>query len=99
MISAFLASIAAVLFLPAASLDGPSMGWGYLTNSFAVVILGGMGSLVGSVVGAYIVGYVTSFTIVFVPNGASWAHLVPIIVIVIMLLIRPQGIFGKKELR
>ena len=99
MISAFLASIAAVLFLPAASLDGPSMGWGYLTNSFAVVILGGMGSLVGSVIGAYIVGYVTSFTIVFVPNGASWAHLVPIIVIVIMLLIRPQGIFGKKELR
>lgn len=99
MISAFLASIAAVLFLPAASLDGPAMGWGYLTNSFAVVILGGMGSLIGSVIGAYIVGYVTSFTIVFIPNGASWAHLVPIIVIVIMLLIRPQGIFGKKELR
>lgn len=99
MISSFLASIAAVLYLPAASLDGPSMGWGYLTNSFAVVILGGMGSLVGSVVGAYIVGYVTSFTSVFVPNGPSWAHLVPIIVIVVMLIIRPQGLFGKKELR
>ncbi len=99
MISAFLASIAAVLYLPAAALNGPSMGWGYLTNSFAVVILGGMGSLVGSVVGAYIVGYVTSFTSIFIPNGPSWAHLVPIIIIVIMLLIRPQGIFGKKELR
>ncbi|MFX1280756.1 MAG: branched-chain amino acid ABC transporter permease [Promethearchaeota archaeon] len=99
MISSFLVSIAAVLYLPAASLDGPAMGWGYLTNSFAVVILGGMGSLVGSVVGAYIVGYVTSFTSVFIPNGPSWAHLVPIIVIVVMLLIRPQGLFGKKELR
>ena len=99
MISAFLASIAAVLYLPAASLDGPSMGWGYLTNSFAVVILGGMGSLVGSVIGAYIVGYVTTFTSVFIPYGPSWAHLVPIIVIIIMLLIRPQGLFGKKELR
>lgn len=99
MISAFLASIAAVLYLPAAALNGPSMGWTFLTNSFAVVILGGMGSLVGSVVGAYIVGFLTSYTNLFIPNGPSWAHLVPIIVIVIMLLIRPQGLFGKKEVR
>jgi len=99
MISAFLASIAAVLYLPAAALNGPSMGWTFLTNSFAVVILGGMGSLVGSVVGAYIVGFLTSYTNLFIPNGPAWAHLVPIIVIVIMLLIRPQGLFGKKEVR
>ena len=99
MISAFLASMAAVLYLPAAAISGPSMGWSYLTNSFAVVILGGMGSLVGSVVGAYIVGFITSYTNIFIPNGASWAHLIPIIVIVIMLLVRPQGLFGKKELR
>jgi len=97
MISAFLASIAAVLFLPAAAISGPSMGWGFLTNSFAVVILGGMGSLVGSVIGGYIIGYITTFTSIFIPYGPSWAHLVPIIIIVIMLLIRPQGLFGKKE--
>ncbi len=99
MISAFLASVAAALYLPAAALSGPSMGWGYLTNSFAVVILGGMGSLVGSVIGGYIIGFITSFTSIFIPNGPSWAHLVPIIIIVIMLLIRPQGLFGKKEVR
>ena len=99
MISAFLASIAAVFYLPVAAINGPSMGWTFLTNSFAVVILGGMGSLVGSVVGAYIVGFLTSYTNLFIPNGPAWAHLVPIIVIVIMLLIRPQGIFGKKEVR
>lgn len=99
IISAFLASIAAVLYIPAAAINGPSMGWEFLTNSFAVVILGGMGSLVGSVIGAYIVGYVTSFTSIFIPNGPSWAHVIPIIVIVVMLLIRPQGLFGKKELR
>jgi len=99
MISAFLASMAAVLYIPAAAINGPTMGWEFLTNSFAVVILGGMGSLVGSVIGAYIVGYVTSFTSIFIPNGPSWAHIVPIIVIIIMLLIRPEGLFGKKELR
>ncbi|NHJ25427.1 MAG: branched-chain amino acid ABC transporter permease [Candidatus Lokiarchaeota archaeon] len=99
MISAFLASISAVLYLPGAALNGPSMGWEYLTSSFAVVILGGMGSLVGSIVGAYIVGFITSFTNVFIPNGPSWAHIIPIIVIVVVLLIRPRGLFGKKELK
>lgn len=99
MISALLAGTAAFMYLPGASLDGPSMGWGYLTNSFAIVILGGMGSLVGSVIGAFIIGYIIQFTNVFIPNGPSWAHLVPIIIIVVILLIRPQGLFGKKELR
>ncbi|MFX1566731.1 MAG: branched-chain amino acid ABC transporter permease [Promethearchaeota archaeon] len=99
MISAFLAAIAAVFYLPAAALNGPSMGWEFLTNSFAVVILGGMGSLVGSVVGAYIVGYVTSFTSIYIPYGPSWAHIIPIIVIIVMLIIRPRGLFGKKELK
>ncbi len=97
MISAFLAGLAAFLYLPGATINGPSMGWSYLTSSFAVVILGGMGSLVGSVVGAFIVGYITSFTSVFIPNGPSWAHLIPLIVIIIVLVIKPHGLFGKKE--
>ncbi len=99
IISAFLASIAATLYLPGAALTGPAMGWEYLTSSFAVVILGGMGSLVGSIVGAYIVGYITTFTSLFIPNGPAWAHIVPIIVILLVLIIRPQGLFGKKELK
>ena len=99
MISAFLASIAATLYLPGAALSGPSMGWSYLTSSFAVVILGGMGSLVGSVVGGYVIGFLTSFTSIFIPNGPSWAHVVPLIVILIVLIIRPQGLFGKKEIK
>ena len=99
MISALLASMAAILYLPAAALNGPSMGWEMLTSSFAVVILGGMGSLVGSVIGGYIVGFVTSFTSIFIPYGPSWAHVIPIVVIIIMLLIKPEGLFGKKELR
>ena len=99
VISALLASVAGSLYLPGAALTGPSMGWSYLTSSFAVVILGGMGSLVGSVVGGYIVGFLTSFTSVFIPNGPSWAHLVPLIVILIVLIIRPQGLFGKKEIK
>jgi len=98
MISAFLAGLAAILYLPASALS-PVGGWGILTNAFAVVILGGMGSLSGSIVGAFILGYANSFTSVFIPNGPSWSHLVPIIIIVLMLIIRPQGLFGKKEIK
>jgi len=98
VISAFLAAVAASLYLPGAALTGPSMGWSYLTSSFAVVILGGMGSLVGSVIGGYIVGFIISFTSIFIPNGPSWAHLVPLVVILIVLIIRPRGLFGKKEI-
>lgn len=96
MIAAFLVGIAAILYLPTAPLS-PNEGWGILTNSFAVVILGGMGSLGGSVVGAFILGYANAYTNAFIPNGAAWSHIVPIILIVIMLIVRPQGIFGKKE--
>ena len=99
MISAFLAALGACLYLPGAALSGPSMAWTFLTSSFAVIILGGMGSLVGSVVGGYIVGFITSFTSIFIPNGPSWAHVAPLIVILIVLIIRPQGLFGKKEIK
>ncbi|MFX1500731.1 MAG: branched-chain amino acid ABC transporter permease [Promethearchaeota archaeon] len=104
MISAFLSGIAAVLFLPAGTIDGPSMGWTYLTNAFAVVIVGGMGSIYGSIVGAFIIGYIGSFTNVIIPMiipsfpGPSWKGVVPLVIIIIMLLIKPQGLFGKKEI-
>ena len=59
-----------------------------------------MGSLFGSIAGAYILGFVTSATSVFIPIwGPSIKGIVPIVVIVIMLIIRPQGLFGKKEVR
>jgi branched-chain amino acid transport system permease protein len=99
IIASFLAAWAAFLAIPGANLQGPSMGWQYLTNSMAVVILGGLGSLTGSVVAAFILGYARSFTLIFVPNGAIWINIVPMVVIIVMLIARPRGIFGKKELK
>ncbi len=95
MISAFLAGIAAILYIPK-SIVAPHVGWNILTNSFAVVVLGGMGSLLGSVAGSFIIGFVGSFCNFYIDPSVS--YLVPIIIIVIMLIFRPQGIFGKKEL-
>lgn len=95
MISAFLAGIAAILYIPK-DIVAPHKGWSILTNSFAVVVLGGMGSVLGSVAGSFIIAFVGSYCNFYIDPSVS--YLVPIIIIVVMLLFRPQGLFGKKEL-
>jgi branched-chain amino acid transport system permease protein len=95
MLSTALAGFAAVLNIPREYIS-PYVGWAILTESFAVVVLGGLGSLPGSVVGSFILGYATSIcNYVLDP---SLAPLIPGIIIVITLVVRPQGIFGKKEI-
>jgi branched-chain amino acid transport system permease protein len=95
MISAFLATVAAILNVPV-DIVAPHIGWNILLNSFAIVVLGGLGSLSGSVVGAYIIAFARAYTNYFISPILS--ALIPIIVIVAMLVLRPRGIFGKKEI-
>lgn len=95
MLSALLAGFAATLNVPR-SFISPYVGWSILTESFAVVVLGGLGSLPGSVVGSFIIGYATSICNYLI--DPSFAPLIPGIVIVITLIVRPQGLFGKKEI-
>ncbi|TFG02969.1 MAG: branched-chain amino acid ABC transporter permease [Promethearchaeota archaeon] len=95
-ISAFLAGLAAVFFSPIDRV-APYVGWIVLTDSIAIVILGGMDSLLGSLVGAIILGYVRMFTNFFIDPVIS--TIMPVIVIIIILIIRPRGLFGKKEIR
>lgn len=95
MISAFLAAVAAVLNVPV-DVVAPHIGWSILLNSFAIVVLGGLGSLYGSVVGAFIIAFARSYTNYFISPVLS--ALIPIIVIIVMLVLRPRGLFGKKEI-
>jgi len=95
MISAFLAAVAAILNVPV-DIVAPHIGWNILLNSFAIVVLGGLGSLPGSVVGAFIIAFARSYTNYFL--SPVFSALIPIIVIVLMLVLRPRGIFGKKEI-
>ena len=95
MISAFLAAAAAILNVPV-DIVAPHIGWNILLNSFAIVVLGGLGSLQGSVAGAFIIAFARSYTNYFVSPILS--ALIPIIIIVLVLVLRPRGIFGKKEI-
>jgi len=95
MISALLAGMAAVLFTPV-DVVAPYKGWPILTSAIAVVTLGGMGSLPGSVIGAFIIGYARIATDYLI--NPVYSSLIPVIIIILILVIRPRGLFGKKEI-
>jgi len=67
-----------------------------LTSSFAIVILGGLGSVKGSFLGSFVVSYSQQIVAVFVPQGGGIISLAALVVMVAILLIRPKGFFGKR---
>jgi len=95
MISALLVGFAAVFYAPG-NFIAPRIGWRYLLLAFSVTIFGGMGSIPGSILGAFIMGYATSLTDLLI--SPTFSVIIPIVVILVMLLVRPQGLLGKKEL-
>jgi branched-chain amino acid transport system permease protein len=94
MLSALLAGMAAVLYAPTYAIT-VDMGWSFLLSAFAVSVFGGMGSISGCILGGFIMGYAKTFCSVYI--SPALATLFPLIIIVIMLLFRPQGLLGKKE--
>jgi branched-chain amino acid transport system permease protein len=72
-----------------------TMGAPYTMISFVIVILGGMGSLVGALVGGLIIGVAESLGTVFLPS--SMKQVVSFTIMVVILLFRPQGLFGAKS--
>jgi branched-chain amino acid transport system permease protein len=72
-----------------------TMGAPYTMISFVIVILGGMGSLVGALAGGLIIGVAESLGTVFLPS--SMKQVVSFTIMVVILLFRPQGLFGAKS--
>ncbi|ABY29688.1 MULTISPECIES: branched-chain amino acid ABC transporter permease [Methylorubrum] len=89
-----LAALGGVLAAPMRSVN-PEMGNVVLGEAFAVTVIGGMGSLMGSVVAGLLVGIVVSMTALFAPEMASIAMFA---FMALVLLVRPQGLFGKPGL-
>lgn len=89
-----LAALGGVLAAPMRSVN-PEMGNVVLGEAFAVTVIGGMGSLMGSVVAGLLVGIVVSMTALVAPEMASIAMFA---FMALVLLIRPQGLFGRPGL-
>ena len=73
----------------------PQMGLDLLLPLFAAAILGGIGSVPGAMLAGLIVGIGEALTVRFI--GAEWRAALSFVVLVAILLVRPQGIFGKAE--
>ena len=86
-----LAAFAGVLAAPIYSVN-PNMGADLLIVVFAVVVIGGMGSILGSIVTGFGLGLVEGLTKVFYPEAAS---VIVFVLMAIVLLVKPAGLFGR----
>ena len=72
----------------------PSKHWEWIAVLMSLVVLGGMGSILGTVVAAYLLSIVAAFVGFFF--GATWSTLTFFLALFVVLLVRPQGLFGEK---
>ena len=69
----------------------PYMGWGYMSIAILVSVLGGLGNIKGTIIASYIIGFVHS-VVGFVFNQPVYMGLAALVVVLVMLIVRPQGI-------
>ena len=87
-----LAALAGVFAAPIYQVS-PQMGSSLIIVVFAVVVIGGMGSILGSVVTGFGLGVIEGLTKVFYPEASNT---VIFVIMAIVLMIRPQGLFGQR---
>lgn len=96
-IAGALAGLAGALLTVHLVAINPRTGDELLIKAFAAIVLGGVGSIAGVVVGSFALAVVE--TVVIVAGYGSWANAVAFILIFAALLVRPQGLFGRKEVK
>jgi branched-chain amino acid transport system permease protein len=89
-----LAGLAGVMAAPYGVVN-PTMWLLPLTQAFAIVILGGLGSVGGTVLAAVIVGFLDRFVAFTFDGGEIYVGLITIAVILATLVLRPSGLLGK----
>jgi branched-chain amino acid transport system permease protein len=92
-ISVGLAAFTGAVVVPLAILE-PGMWMHPLIMMMAAVVLGGLGSLKGSFLGAYILGFAEALVVFLAPMGAFLKGSVALSIMILVLLIRPEGLFG-----
>ncbi|MCO4319459.1 branched-chain amino acid ABC transporter permease [Phyllobacterium sp. 21LDTY02-6] len=90
-LGAGLAGLAGILAAPIYQVS-PLMGSNLIIVVFAVVVVGGMGSILGAIITGYMLGIFEGLTKVFYPEASS---IVIFVIMAIVLLVRPAGLFGK----
>lgn len=90
-LSAMLAAVAGASLLSIAPAE-PFVGVGPLNRAYFVVILAGFGNVMGSVIGGFAIGLVE--TLAYYSLGAGWQDVLSLVILILILLVKPAGIFG-----
>ncbi len=93
-IGSALAGLAAIAVMPLGNINCES-GYSVLTNAIAVCVIGGLGSWIGTVLAAFILGIAT--TTLSALGGTMWNNVLVFGLIIIILIIRPSGLFGRQK--
>jgi branched-chain amino acid transport system permease protein len=91
MVLTLIPVIAATLAIAPIWAVDPYMGWGYMSIAILVSVLGGLGNIKGTIIASYIIGFVHSI-VGFVFNQPVYMGLAALVVVLVMLIVRPQGI-------
>ncbi len=67
----------------------------YETKSFVIVVLGGLGNPTGALIGGIVIGLLEGLTTMFMPAG--WVPVIEYGIFVLILLVRPNGLFGARQ--
>jgi branched-chain amino acid transport system permease protein len=84
--------LAGMLYAPVVAVT-PDMGANFMAQSFVVIVLGGLGSFPGAVVGGLMAGEIISLTSAF---NASYSEVMLYALMALLLVLRPQGLFGSE---
>jgi branched-chain amino acid transport system permease protein len=97
VLGATLAGIAGVLYGSFITNVDNSIGFQNGIFAFTAAVLGGIGSLRGAVIGAFIIGLIKSLGGQYMPGGTQYDYVWIFVVLILVLVFRPQGLFGEAE--
>lgn len=73
----------------------PFIGFGLLVKAFAIIVLGGVGTIAGTLLGAFVLGTLETVVSYYVPDGSGWAEGLAFAVMLLILILRPSGLLGR----
>jgi branched-chain amino acid transport system permease protein len=74
----------------------PTVGIDFVIRAFAIIALGGLGNIPGALVGSVVLALTEGLISTFVPQGGSWGFGVAFLILLLVLVVRPSGLFGRQ---